>query len=165
MLPGMSILTVSFALSFALAPLGCTGAGDATQQYITSLNPLLQENGLLAERVLTLAAQIYNDASKPDQVADAWGRQVVPVAEHLADQASFVVPPPEYTQDHSEIVQIWTDRADAYRKLSEAIQTGDTTGWNAARQSADAVKLREERWFDRLNDRLSPTGLIVDPYP
>lgn len=157
--------TLTLSLPVAAALYGCGGPGDATQQYITQLNPLLQENGLLAERVLTLSAQIYNDAAKPDQVADAWGRQVVPVAEHLSDQVSFVVPPEEYAQDHTEIVQIWNDRAAAYRRLSEAIQTGDTEGWNAARQLADEVKLREERWFDHLNDRLAPANLIVDPYP
>jgi hypothetical protein len=145
--------------------LGCGGGGDATTAYLDQLEPLLQENGLLTERVLTLAAQIYNDSARAEQIADSWGRSVVPIAEHLADQASFVEPPAVYAQAHAEIVQIWGDRAVAYRSLSEAIQTGDTEGWNAARNSADDVKLREERWFDGLNERVAPLGLIVDPYP
>ncbi|MEZ4241224.1 MAG: hypothetical protein R3F59_34705 [Myxococcota bacterium] len=144
---------------------GCGGAGDATSTYLDQLDPLLQENGLLAERVLTLAAQIYNDSARPEQIADSWGRTVVPIAEHLADQASFVEPPQPYVQAHQEIVQIWGDRATAYRSLSEAIQTGDTEGWNAARNLADDVKLREESWFYALNERVGPMGLIVDPYP
>jgi hypothetical protein len=161
MLPAMlTTLPVMVLLGVA-----CGGGGDATTTYLDELDPLLQENGLLAERVLTLAAQIYNDSARPEQIADSWGRSVVPIAEHLADQASFVEPPQSYAQAHAEIVQIWGDRAVAYRSLSEAIQTGDTDAWNAARNSADAVKLREERWFDTLNERVGPTGLIVDPYP
>ncbi|MEQ1504795.1 MAG: hypothetical protein ABMB14_21340 [Myxococcota bacterium] len=153
------------AITVLWALVGCGGPGDATSQYVGSLQPLLQENGLLSERVLSLAAEIYNDASKPQQVADKWGREVVPVAEHLANQASIVPAPAEFTPDHQELVQIWGDRASAYRRLSEAIQTGDTDQWNTARDLADQVKLREEKWFDRLNDRLAPAGVLVDPYP
>jgi hypothetical protein len=141
------------------------GPGDATSQYVSRLQPLLQENGVLAEQVLFQAASIYNEAVKPEAVAEYWTHDVVLLAEHLFNQASFVTAPPEYAQVHGELVEIWGDRAIAYRNLGEAIQTGDTESWNKARELADTVKLREEKWFDRLNNQLAPSGLIVDPYP
>jgi hypothetical protein len=141
------------------------GPGDATSEYLVRLQPLLQENGVLAEQVLFQAASVYNEAVKPEQVADSWTHDVVPLAEHLHNQASFVTAPDDFGSVHTELVQIWGDRALAYRNLGEAIQTGDIEEWNKARELADSVKLREEKWFDRLNTTLAPSGLIVDPYP
>jgi hypothetical protein len=145
---------------------GCGASDDETTQYLNALQPLMQENGLLAERVLLQAAKIYNnEAVKPDQVADAWIHEIVPIAEHLHNQASFVAPPSSFATTHADLVLIWGDRALAYRNLGEAIQTGNTDEWNKARELANQVKLREERWFDTLNGALAPSNLMVDPYP
>lgn len=152
-------------LPFVIGLVACSSGDDATSKYLGQLNPLLHENGLLAERVLLQAAQVYNDAAKPEQVADAWVAEIVPLAEHLHDQASFVEPPPPYATTHQEIVQIWGDRAVAYRSLGEAIQSGNTDEWNKATGLASDVKLREEKWFDTLNTALAESGLSVDPYP
>ena len=154
------------SISILVGVLACaSGPGDSTSDYLVRLQPLLQENGVLAEQVLFQAASIYNEAVKPEQVADSWTHDVVPLAEHLHNQASFVTAPTEFAQVHTDLVEIWGDRALAYRNLGEAIQTGNIEEWNKARELADSVKLREEKWFDRLNNTLAPSGLIVDPYP
>jgi hypothetical protein len=159
MLPSM---WTTLPLVIALA---CSGGDDVTTQYLGQLRPLLQENGLLAERVLLQAAKVYNEEAKPDQVADVWIEEIVPLAEHLQNQATLVVPPPPYASSHAEIVAIWGDRALAYRNLGEAIQSGSTNDWNAATTLTSDVKLREEKWFDTLNTALAPSGSSVDPYP
>jgi hypothetical protein len=160
MLPPMLIpLTLFLGLS------GCTAGDDDTTRYLTALQPLLQENGLLAERVLLQASKIYNEAVKPDQVSEAWIHEIVPVSEHLYNQAGFVQPPSTYAQTHADLVLIWGDRALAYRNLGEAIQTGNSDEWNKARDLANQVKLREEKWFDTLNQSLAASNLSVDPYP
>ena len=41
----------------------------ATTEYLQRLEPLLVENGLLAERVLVSAADIYNEKAKPEKEA------------------------------------------------------------------------------------------------
>lgn len=156
---------MSLLFTAALLLPGCASTNDETTQYLTALQPLLQENGLLAERVLLQSAKIYNDAVKPEQVSDAWVHEIVPLAEHLHNQSSFVAPPPSYAQTHADLVLIWGDRALAYRNLGEAINTGNTDEWNKARELANQVKLREERWFDTLNAALAPSNILVDPYP
>jgi hypothetical protein len=161
MLPAMR----TFLFTATLVLSGCAAASDETTQYLGGLQPLLQENGMLAERVLLQSAKIYNDAVKPEQVADAWIHEIVPLAEHLHNQSSFVTPPSSYAQTHADLVLIWGDRALAYRNLGEAIQTGNTDEWNKARELANQVKLREERWFDTLNGALAPSNIQVDPYP
>ena len=140
-------------------------AGQATTEYLTRLQPLLQENSLLAERVLLQAAAIYNDATKPEQVATAWSGDIVPIAEHLHHQSSFVAAPDVWAAKHNELVAIWGDRALAYRNIGEAIKLADAEQWKSARELADGVKLREEKWFDTLNEAVAPMGLVVDPYP
>ena len=153
-------------LTFALA--GCAGldpASSSTTVYLSELQPLLQENSLLAERVLFQAAQIYNESTKPEQVANVWTVEIVPLSEHLASQAEFVSAPDPYSSRHGDLVKIWSDRAVAYRNLGEAIKTADAEQWNDARKQADDVKLREEKWFDGLNEQLAPQGLVIDPYP
>lgn len=163
MLEGMWYLTLTLPLTwFSCA----SGPGDATNSYLMSLQPVLQENGLLAERVLIQAAMVYNNENlKPENVAEAWNHEIVLLAEHVFNQASFIEPPPEYAATHQELVQIWADRATAYRDLGEAVARGDTNAWTVARQLADSVKIREETWFDHFNEGLAPAGLLVDPYP
>lgn len=167
MLPPMSspFRGLVFALLSTSACTNLDPASAATTDYLTKLQPLLQENSLLAERVLFQAAAIYNEAVKPEQVAESWTTDIVPIAEHLAHQASFVAPPEPYATRHEQLAVIWTDRAGAYRNLGEAIRTADAEQWNAARRAADDVKLAEERWFDDLNEQLAGQGLVVDPYP
>lgn len=153
------------SLPFVIGLLGCASSDDATTQYLAQLHPLLHENGLLAERVLLQAAKVYNDQVKPDSVAEAWTEEIVPLAEHLQNQASFVAAPAPYTQVHLDLTAIWGDRALAYRNLAEAIQSGSTDEWNKATALASDVKLREEKWFDTLNTSLAALNLSVDPYP
>lgn len=156
------------ALPLALVLSGCTQldpATTATTDYLTRLQPLLQENSLLAERVLFQAAGLYNDATKPSQVAQAWTVEIVPLAEHLHHQSTFVSAPEPWSARHAELVEIWGERAEAYRNLSEAIRLGDAPLWNDSRKKADSVKLAEEDWFNNLNRAVGPLGLVVDPYP
>jgi hypothetical protein len=146
--------------------MGCATPGQAdAEAYVRGLQPLLVENAALADQVLLQGAAIYNDAAGPKDVAAAWEKRIVPMAEHLAAQASFAEPPPPYAGPHGELVKIWTDRATAYRGMSEATRTANADLWNAARAKVDEVHAQEHGFFNELNVQLSPMGLQVDPYP
>lgn len=133
--------------------------------YHERLRPLLHENSLLAERVLFQAARVYNEGDKTPPLAPGWAGEIVPLAEHLHHQASFVVAPDPYTERHAELVDLWGRRALVYRQIGEAVFTADAATFTDARKKADVLKLEEERWFDRLNEAIGPLGLLVDPYP
>ena len=133
--------------------------------YVKDIQPLLVENGHLAERVLLLSAKVYNKDGDPDSVAQAWTRDVVPLAEHLHNQAQFVTPPKSWLEDHDELVGIWGERAQAYRSLSEALVLSDVDAWKQARAQATRVKLAEEEWFKESNKRLAASNLPIDPTP
>ena len=119
----------------------------------------------MAEQILIQSAGIYNEAVGPKDIAVAWEQKVVPMSEHLAHQATFVPVPLEYQQRHAELVQIWSDRAAAYRAMAEATRTANADEWNAARAKADQVKTRESAFFNGLNNQLQPLNLQLDPYP
>ncbi len=133
--------------------------------YVRALMPLLQDNALLSERVLVEAAAIYNEKSEPEKLGDTWAAEIVPLAEHLHNQSAFVQAPETWTEHHGELVDIWGDRARAYRTLADAIATADDEQWRTARDLADGVKLAEEKWFQSANERLTPNGLAVDQFP
>jgi len=134
--------------------------------YYERLRPLLLENSLLAERVLFEAARQYNaPEGKGAPVAVTWTTDIVPLAEHLHHQASFVTAPEPFADRHEELVDLWGRRALLYRQLGEAVYTSDLSGWTDAKKKNDELKLEEERWFVRLNETLAPIGLVVDPYP
>lgn len=155
------LLSLTFLVACATDP-----RQAAATRYLQVLQPLMLENSMLADRVLVQAAAVYNESGGPKQVADAWEGEIVPLAEHLADQASLVQPPTDYAARHGELVTIWVDRAAAYRALSEAIRSGEAEAWNPARRDAESAKIREENWFNQLNETVTPLGIpLVDQYP
>ena len=133
--------------------------------YVRLLIPILQDNALLSERILIEAAAVYNKTSEPEKLATSWNQEIVPLAEHLHSQASFAKPPESWTSQHGELVDIWGDRAQAYRALSDAIGTADDSQWQASRDLADGIKLAEEKWFASTNARLDQSRLSVDQFP
>ena len=168
MLPTMS-LTRSIAPSvLGLGLVACAALSPETRdthRYVKELQPLLVENGHLASRVLSLAARVYNDQGAPDDLAATWTDEVVPLAEHLHQQAQFLQPPEPWAARHQELVDIWGDRAMAYRTLSEALVLADPDAWKKGRAEATEVKLREEEWFKGANLTLAPMGIQLDPMP
>ena len=147
---------------------GCPQPGATTgpaHTYAQSLEPLLDENGLVAERLLETAAEVYNGKAASAEVKLAWAQDVVPLAEHLRDQAVLVQPPVEYADDHKQLVEIWSTRADAYREIADALRSGDMDQWKKGREQADDAKLREEAWFRATNEKLSAHGVALDQFP
>lgn len=147
--------------------LACTPDPLAVEarQYVVDLDPILQENGLVAERLLIQAAAAYDGKVQPRDTRLAWTADIVPLAEHLRDQAVAVQAPASWTQDHKELVDIWTRRADGYRDLAESVDTGDPALFKDGRAKADNAKVDEETWFRDTNARLEPFGLYVDQFP
>jgi hypothetical protein len=144
----------------------CTNpAHEAAADYVVRIQPLLLENSALSEQMLLEAAAIYNEAAGPKDVAEVWERRIVPMSEHLAAQAALTQAPPEYAPTHARLVQIWTDRALAYRIMSEATRTANAELWNASRTKVDEVMANENQFFRDLNTQLAPSSLSVDAYP
>ncbi|MEO0600009.1 MAG: hypothetical protein AAF211_01145 [Myxococcota bacterium] len=144
---------------------GSDSASRSASTYVGQLQPLLQENSLLAERVLFQAAAIYNNAARPDDVANKWETDITPIAEHLHFQAKLVPAPEEWSETHEGLVEIWGDRARAYRDISEGLRQADREAWDRGSTAAEEVKLEEEDWFDKLNDKLGAMNVNLDPYP
>ncbi|MBA2322245.1 MAG: hypothetical protein H0V89_13955 [Deltaproteobacteria bacterium] len=157
-------MRLSLPLLLAAACAVDPAAQDA-HAYVSRLQPALIENGFLADRLLGLSARIYNKQADAATLDATWRSEIVPLAEHLHDQASFVAAPSDWTKAHADLVDIWGDRAQAYRSLGRAIDEGDKAAWNEARELADSVKLREEEWFRTTNQRLSAHDLLVDAFP
>ncbi|MCO4744399.1 MAG: hypothetical protein KC912_06405 [Proteobacteria bacterium] len=133
--------------------------------YSDQLKPLLYENGLLADQIYETAAAAQGGKLDAAAVEVRWASRVTPVAEHLADQAELIIPPTGWETRHDELVEIWTDRADGYRALTDALARGDRDQWREGRKQADESKVREERWFIEVNRLLAPHGIALDQLP
>ena len=140
-------------------------AGSAASAYVDELEPLLHENSLLAESVLFQAAGIYNESIRSEEVATAWTTKIVPLSEHLAHQASFVEPSGNWAASHAELVSIWSERAQAYRTISEGLRAADVEQWNQGSALAEQARTRETDWFAGLNVKLNALGMQIDAYP
>ena len=114
-----------------------------TNAYLKTLQPLLVENGHLAERVLVLAAKTYNKDGDSDALAEGWTSEVVPLAEHLHHQSQGIDAPLLWAEPHAELVESWGERALVYRSLSEALVLGDAQQWAGARKKATEATLAE----------------------
>lgn len=138
----------------------------AAIEYANALQPLMLENSLLAERMLFMAARVYNnDLPKEGGLTPTWTSEIVPLARHLAVQAENTPVPDEWKEDHAALVVIWTDRANGYQGLGEALVLADRKRWKAARDLLGSVTQNEERWFMKVNAKLRPMEFDIDAYP
>jgi hypothetical protein len=66
----------------------------------------------------------------------------------------------------TDLVEIWGNRAQAYRGLSESLAVADRAAWTTSVAKANAVQLDEEVWFKQTNKALAALSLPpVDPTP
>lgn len=152
----------------AAAMSGCSSQSPQTRsaiEYLNAVQPVMLENSLLAERVLGMAAQIYDRDLPPDGFGPPWAQDVVPIATHLPLQAELLTVPEEWREPHDNLVAIWTDRASAYQGMSEALALADRPRWKSARDLVVQVVEREETWFINVNARLGTMELQLDQYP
>ena len=155
-------------LSLLLFAAACTQTppgSDGARAYVTTVEPLVYENGLLARSLLEVAAEVHDGDASSTVLTRWWSAEAVPLSLHLAHQASAVSPPADWAERHRELVSIWEDRAGAYQSLDQALADGDTAAWTAGRAAADSAKIREEEWFRSADEALAPFGLALDQYP
>lgn len=146
----------------------CTGSDPNRAEaiaYAKSLAPLLDENALIADRLLDVASSIHDDPPPSAEVRTAWSQDLVPMAEHLRDQSLFVSAPPSWSAPHKELAAVWSARADAWRDIAEAMDVGDLDLWRQGREKADTAKLGEEAWFQKSNEKMGAYGVVLDQFP
>ncbi|TNE92037.1 MAG: hypothetical protein EP330_03530 [Deltaproteobacteria bacterium] len=164
----LSTVPRALTLLTGLFLVGCGEPGPdtlAAQSYAEQLEPLLYENGLLADQLYETAAAISNEQLDAETVEVRWQSRIAPVAEHLVDQAELVQPPAAWETRHDELVSIWRARAEGYRAISQALERGDREAWREGRKKADDSKIREERWFIDANRDLATHGVTLDQLP
>lgn len=164
----MNCASIVSVVLVTLAVTACTpappGAAEA-RTYVTSIEPLVYENGLLAQSLLTVAAEVHGADITSESLTRWWHDDFTPLTQHLAHQGAAVSPPPAWSERHQELVTVWELRADAYNQLDRAVAQGDASAWSAGRSQADTAKIREEEWFRSSNETLAPYGLALDQYP
>lgn len=132
--------------------------------YVVLITPLLDDNALLAERLLTAAAAVHKAPDTPGAALEAWRDEVVPLAHHLHEQASMVQPPGSWAVEHDRIIGTWAARAAGYQLILEAAERGDEARLKRGRALADKAKLDEESWMQDVNARLAADGLHLRQY-
>jgi len=147
--------------------LACTPADperQAAEVYAQALEPLLEENGFLADNLLGTAGAIH-DGRAPEDLEARWTGEIVPLTENLYDQSRMLSVPDAWNAEHQLLIAIWKKRAESYRELSEATLAGDADRWTTARKVANEAKREEEAWFNNTNARLGKSGVSIDQYP
>lgn len=147
---------------------GCSTAppgAEEARSYVASLEPLVYENGLLAQALLGAAADVHDGDIASAPLVAWWKDDFAPLSQHLAHQAAAVTAPPEWSERHQQLVTVWEMRASAYGQLELAVTEGDSELWTTSRAAADTAKIREEEWFRNADEALAPYGLALDQYP
>ena len=159
----MATRTALFLLALSSCVNPAPSIDNAT--YVVSLHPLLHENSLLAQRMLETAADVHAEKADGARAAETWRTDIVPLAQHLHDQAGLVNVPGPWVDAHGQLVTIWGSRAEGYALILEGIERGDAQRWKRGRSLADKAKLEEETWFQTTNKRLAPENLSIDQFP
>jgi len=133
--------------------------------YVMLITPLLDDNALLAERLITAAATSLNAPEATSDAVEAWRDEIAPLAHHLHEQASMVQPPASWVSLHERLVNTWSARATGYQLLLEASERGDEVRLKRGRALADRAKLDEEAWMQEVNVRLAADGIELRQYP
>ncbi|MFT6816336.1 MAG: hypothetical protein ACJATT_000132 [Myxococcota bacterium] len=155
-----SLLLLLFAGCSSAPP----GAEDA-RTYVSSLEPLVYENGLLAQGMLGAAADVHDSDIDSAPLVSWWKHDFAPLSQHLAHQAAAVTAPPEWSARHQQLVTVWEMRAASYAQLDLAVTDGNAELWTTGRAAADTAKIGEEAWFRNADESLAPFGLALDQYP
>ena len=152
-------ITVSLLLS------ACTPSDPAAVAYGEVLRPLLRANSRLATEVIKLAADAHDEHADSDAIRARWRDSVIPSSEHIAWQAATTESPQSWAAMHEELVEIWKQRASAYRELDFAITDASREAWTRAGESVNECQVAEEAWVAEASKALGAKGVRLDPYP
>jgi hypothetical protein len=151
-------------LPLVLACAGGPEAGEA-QQYVDAMNPVLAQNGALAQSFLTEASRVKKKEVDGGQLAELLTKELAPHALELSRSVAAITPTePRLSASHAVLVHSWSERAAAYTALSEAWARGDVTAWDAGVRKNTAAKLEEERYFTEINGVLGEWDLSITQY-
>jgi len=160
----MKAISVAFLLMIGC---GSEGSGPGSQEaavYIELMTPLIHENRLLADQVLQTAADLHNGETKNEDALERWNKDIIPLANHLFHESAILRTPPEWSEKHGVLIDIWETRSKAYEEIAQAIERGDRAVWERAKTHSGQAKIREESWFNETNKTLSPMSLRLSPY-
>ncbi|MCB9763230.1 MAG: hypothetical protein H6739_25880 [Alphaproteobacteria bacterium] len=156
------------ALALAASLVACGGdpLSDDAPWYHSQMAPALAQNMELAQQFLEIAAKVRKEEMDGDAVLDRYERRIIPMADALKAEARAIEPTaPQLQTVHQELVEAWTERAEAYRQMHAAYRAGDADAFRTARQRNVEAKLTEERYFQQANALLSPYGVRLDQFP
>ena len=115
---------------------------------------------------LHVAVDIKKEAIDTHGVAKRFTERVVPRAVQLATKVEAIEAGTEnLAKVHGEISRAWQIRADAYRQLRIAWNSGDLQAYTRALHDHRAVEKAEARYIEATNTILAPYELSLDPYP
>lgn len=155
-------------LPLLVALVACTDnspEAQATRTWVHDLQPILLENTRLAEHVLWTAADLHDTRAEPETARQVWAEAVVPTARQLTFQLEVIHAPDPWATRQTSLEQIWGERATAYEEVQTALESGDRKQWQVGRERSMNAKLREEKWFDTINQELAPYHVTLDQYP
>ncbi len=159
-------LLVAMMSSAMVVGCGPDAKQQAASAYVDAMTPLLQRNMKLSRTFQQMAAKIKKDKLTTAQIAEKFTQRMVPQAEQLQSDVATIQPRPKSVEEvHLGLVRAWSNRANAYRQMSDAWQAGDLASFNGAARDQATVNKAEERYFEAINTLLMQHGLELKPYP
>jgi len=159
---------VRWLLPVVFAILACAGGpeSDVAGAYVAAMQPVLTENGALAQRFLTEASRVKKKETDGATLEAMLHAELAPQAAALLTKAKAVNPgDPKLDDAHALLVKAWTARSAAYAALEDAWTRGDVLAWDAAMKQNAQAKVDEEAYFTQIDAALAPYELRLEQYP
>jgi len=135
------------------------------QRYAEAMGRAASDNAALARSTLELAEKLRKQSIDADAAAGALETDMLPRARALASRARGVMPTTAGLQPgHQQIVEAWSERADAYADLARAWRAGDVPAFAAAEKANRAASDEAAEGVLAVNAELSRYGLTIDPW-
>ena len=149
------------------------------QVYHSDMQPILLNNGDLAEEFRDMAALVKRKQVSAGEIGTKLDDRLVPLAEKVVtDARNVTIKLDDLRLAHGELVAVWEERVDCYRAIIAAWKAEDLDAFDGAIQNNFANKRQEELAIAAINDllmvysvtrdsdeelQLYPTQPIADP--
>ena len=135
------------------------------QRYAEAMGRAAAENAALSRSTLELAEKLEKKSIDAGTAASSLESDMLPRARALASRARAVIPTtPELQRGHQQIVEGWSERADAYADLARAWRAGDAAAFGEAEKANREASDEAAEGVVTVNAELSRYGLTIDPW-
>ncbi|GEM_PF-5739349 len=150
----------------ALLACGEDESAAVVTQYYQSMGSAVQQNRDLTQLYLELTTELKDEKLDEERLVRTWEEQILPLADGLKAEVTAIEPQHvELSAVHAQVVNAWTQRAEAYHGMVDAWKASDSEAFDASFKKLTSAKQAESDYFTDANSMLRNYGLRLEQFP